>query len=240
MPRAIDSTRRYDDDIVIQEFLSGPSISLELLGKGNEVFPLQTTQVILDEHFDCKMVLAPCQERFLDEGSFFEIGCRLGKAVRLQGIMDVEAIVHNGQPKVLELDARFPSQTPSAVLHSTGMNMVGMLCDWFVRDMPPRISHAEPRQAIYEHIQVRNGRLESFGEDMMAKCTGLHLVRGFHGADVALTDYNSDEAEWRATLITTGPDLASAWNRREKVLEHIMENEGLGVRYDSSLGGVAR
>ncbi|OPY31050.1 MAG: 3-methylornithine--L-lysine ligase [Methanomassiliicoccales archaeon PtaU1.Bin124] len=233
MAEAVRFARRYDDEIVVQEFVSGPSISLEVIGKGDISIPLQTTQVILDEHYDCKMVLAPCMQVIHDDMAFMEMGRTLGKDVGLQGIMDIEAIVHNGVSKVLELDARFPSQTPSAVYHSTTMNMIGMLFEWYVRDREPTVHEKGERQAIYEHIRVRQGRLESFGEDMMSGCTHLRRARGFHGADVALTDIDSSPDDWRATLITTGKNLESTFMKRDRVLSSIMDQYHLDGRYDS-------
>ncbi len=236
MPKAMEFARQFDHDVVIQEFVTGPSISLEVIGKGEVALPLQTTQVILDEHYDCKMVLAPCLEMLHDDQEFLEMGGMLGSAMRLQGIMDIEAIVHNKVAKVIELDARFPSQTPSAVYHSTGMNMVGMLFDWYVKDKEPRPRMARERQAIYEHIRVRQGRLESFGEAMMSDCRHLRRIKGFHGADVALTDFTADAEEWRATMITTGNNMESAFRKRDRVLSSIMDQYQLGTRYDSVPG----
>jgi len=240
IPKGVEFARRYDDELVIQEFVSGPSISLEVIGKGNEAVSLQTTEVVLDEHYDCKMVLAPCENRHYDEEGFKRVGVELGTALELKGIMDVEAIVDDGVPKILELDARFPSQTPSAVLHSTGWNMLGIMYDWYVNDKSPKLSPGNIRQAIYEHVRVREGRLESLGEDMMAECSHLRMMTGLYGADVTLTDMREGDSEWKATLITTGRDKAEAWKRRQNVLDRIMDEHGITQWYDSEPGGGSR
>ena len=44
-----------------------------------------------------------------------DAGVRIAEGLGLNGLMDVEVMVRDGQPKVLEIDARLPSQTPTAV-----------------------------------------------------------------------------------------------------------------------------
>ena len=45
----------------------------------------------------------------------------------------MEVILHRGELKVLEIDARLPSQTPTVVFHSTGVNLVEVLGNSFIR-----------------------------------------------------------------------------------------------------------
>ena len=47
----------------------------------------------------------------------------LAEVLRLHGLMDLEVIQTPEGMRVLEIDARFPSQTPTAVWLSTGVNL---------------------------------------------------------------------------------------------------------------------
>ena len=48
--------------------------------------------------------------------------------------MDVEVILDDGVMKVLEVDARLPSQAPTTVYWSTGINIVQILGELFLID----------------------------------------------------------------------------------------------------------
>ena len=53
-----------------------------------------------------------------------DISVKIAELIELKGIMDVEVIDDEGILKVLEIDARIPSQTPTVVYHSTGVNLL--------------------------------------------------------------------------------------------------------------------
>jgi len=236
MNAALQNARMYDSEMVVQEFIEGPNVSIELIGTGADAMTFKTTEIVLDENYDCKMVLCPPESDVCDEKAFAKTGKSLASALHLKGIMDVEAIVHNGVPKVLELDARFPSQTPITVYHSTGINLLTVLLECYVTDGVPVEKHSKDRYAIFEHVRCKDGVLESYGEAMMAESQGLRLSDDFYGADSALTDMTVPEGEWRATLVNTGKGKDDAWNKRDRCISKIMESCGCGSRYDSSPG----
>ncbi|WP_370809489.1 hypothetical protein [Bilophila wadsworthia] len=55
----------------------------------------------------------------------------LAEMLRLHGLMDLEVIQTPEGMRVLEIDARFPSQTPTAVWLSTGVNLAEHLAACF-------------------------------------------------------------------------------------------------------------
>ena len=65
--------------------------------------------------------------------------------------MDLEVIEHNGIFKVLEIDARIPSQTPTAVLHSSGMNLLEELRDLFSTGYFLKNQERQGNYVAYEH-----------------------------------------------------------------------------------------
>ncbi len=157
LEEGMDRVRQIGDECVVQEFVEGPNISLEVVGNGGEVVPLVITEVVLDNEYDCKMVRSPYKK--LDpetERMFVEASERMAVHMHLNGIMDVEAIVKDGVPKVLEIDARIPSQTPAAVLGSSGINLMSMLTDTFVKgklDKPGRPGTGLPSTSTYTSME---------------------------------------------------------------------------------------
>ena len=207
---------------VFQQYLEGPSYSLEVIGRPGNYVPLQVTELFMDAVYDCKAVAAPggLTRRQIDDIETLSVS--IADAIRLTGLMDVEVILHDGCFKVLEIDARFPSQTPLVVHASTGCNMIEMLGELFLAGKTPPMRPAmAARGALLEHIRVTSGALFVEGEHIMAGAGPLDRVPGFFGADEAITSFREDASEWVATLIVTGASRDGAEARRNRVLAAI-------------------
>ncbi len=205
---------------VVQEFLDGPSYSLEVFGCNGRYAVAQITELEMDRRFDCQRVLAPANIPSPLAAQMEELSLKIARGLGLQGIMDVEVIAHQGILKVLEIDARLPSQTPSAVLHSTGVNFLKALKEIYTHEKIPRLSGAA-RGVVYEHLRVSRGRVAFQGEHVMSMAGPLRRIEGFFGADVALTDFQEENLPWVATLIVTGKDRVKAWEKRCQVVNRI-------------------
>ncbi len=223
-------------DWVLQKYLNGPSFSLEVIGKDGDYVPLLVTELAMDANHDCKRVIAPSSLRGDLEADFNAIAVRLASAMALDGVMDVEVILDDGHLFVLEIDARLPSQTPTALLWSSGCNLLERL--WamasgksFDAKMP-----ANPRWVIYEHIHVMPGKLELAGEHLMADRGPLHVMADFFGADEALTNYVDGKKDWVATLITTDSSHAGVRTKRNTVLAAICQRFGIEHVKDATPG----
>jgi pyrrolysine biosynthesis protein PylC len=222
-------------DVVLQEFIQGPSYSLEVLGVPGQYTPLQVTGLEMDENYDCKRVLAPTDLSDALTSEFEGIADTLAHAIELRGLMDVEVILHEGVLKVLEIDARLPSQTPTAVFWSTGLNMVRMLGDLFVsgsRMRPKEPIHS--KGVIYEHIQVSPNMLKFTGEGIMSRGTPLRIQSNFFGADEAITNYTPNYDEWVATLIVCEKDRDAAMEKRNRVIADIQGHFNIEMFWDPS------
>lgn len=242
-------------EAIVEEFVAGPSLSLEVLAWGGRAVPLQVTGLEFDAAYDCKRVVAPVGEVAAggsvadahDWGCAVEAGTlaafdaaavRLGEGLRLDGLMDVEVMVRGGVPKVLEIDARLPSQTPTAVLWSSGINIVDALVETAAHGVPPVVEREPRRACVYQHVHAHEGLLEVLGEHVMGSARPLTLVPGFFGASEALTDYRPGASTWSATLIGSGAsagearrvldEAGSAMAACEK-LEPVPEGEGVTV-----------
>ena len=118
--------------------------------------------------------------------------------------MDVEVILHENELKVIEIDARLPSQTPTTVYWSTGVNMLQLMAANFLKQsFEPPWDNRLPACVIYEHVCVTSNMLEIAGEHIMSGADALRVYPDFFGADEAITNYASDRNSWVATLIVT-------------------------------------
>ena len=220
---------------ILQEYVEGPSYSIEVLGLVGRYVALQVTELEMDGDYDCERVLAPAEIPEPLDRQIKEIALTIAKGLRLKGIMDVEVILdHGGVPRVLEIDARLPSQTPTAVYESTGINMLELLGHIFVGDTLPVIPEIKAlRGVIYEHIKVSQDGLEFLGEHIIGEVDSLEIVHDFFGADVSLTNFNLSSFPWVATLITTGESREQAWLKRQQVIENIKSYLGRPTRFQS-------
>lgn len=224
---------------VIQEYLEGPSYSIEVIGYEHEYSAFQVTELEMDPGYDCKRVIAPANLSIVQQKQLERIALTIAGALKLKGIMDVEVILHDHKLKVLEIDARLPSQTPTVVYHSTGVNLLEVLADCFVRGTRPGNLFNKKQQAvIYEHIKVSPEKLEVSGEHIISPAGPLSFHEGFFGAEEALTNYCPGKKHWAATLIVTAKDREQAKKKMEAVVDNIRKKKNLDYCFDSSPAAV--
>lgn len=211
---------------VIQEFVHGKSVSIEVIGDGRRVRAFVTTEVVLDSNYDCKMVR--CFPDILSEDQdrdFREIGENVAAAIGLTALMDVEAILTPKGLRVLEIDARIPSQTPAAIYIATGVNLLEELVTSSLGSPAGRVSSGG--SGIYWHLHFRDGTLRTTGEKEFGKVRGPKMGSGLFGSDRYISDYVPGAKEWHGTFMVSGltPDEAEA--RRLSVLERIRTECGV-------------
>jgi len=221
------------DTPIVQEFVSGKSVSIEVIGNGSSARSLVTTEVVLDSNYDCKMVL--CEPDILpkeDEDLFADIGRKTAEAIGLKGLMDVEAIYTKNGLRVLEVDARIPSQTPAAVWAATDVNIL----EEFVYSALGKSTGRQNRKecSAYEHYLVENGDLITCGEKVFGKTTSPRFETRFFGSDEAITDYLPGKDVWRATVITRGRTAAEVLRKRKAFISNVMSECGLDQYVDRS------
>ena len=221
------------EGMVAQEHLEGPSYSVEVVGKPGAYQVLPATELEMDADHDCKRVRMPAGMSSELTARLEAVGRDCAEALNLTGIMDVEVILHRGELKVLEVDARLPSQTPITVYHGSGLNEVALLADLFVDGASQsQGAGASSRGVVLEHIEVVGRHLTVRGEHIMGVDSPLRLVKHFFGADEALATYAEGADTWVATLIITGADQAAAWEKHERVMANLKEGFGLTTMED--------
>jgi pyrrolysine biosynthesis protein PylC len=210
-------------DWVLEEFLDGSEHSLEVIGRPGNYRVLQVTDLYVDQVFDCKRVIAPSNLPSNLIGDFEGLSLAIAEALNLHGIMDVEVVYSRGELKVLEIDARLPSQTPTAVYWSTKQNIVELLGGLYATpndDFPPIGTSSSG--AVYEHIHISGGSLKICGERIMTEEGPLDLRADFFGADEAITNFEPDKDPWVATLIFRGASRQEACEKRNRSIAEIV------------------
>lgn len=176
------------EDWVIQQYVEGPSYSIEVIGNPKGYRTYGITQIHMDESFDCCMVTGPCFLGEEKEKVFRDTAVRLAEMVNLNGIMDVEVIDDGRDLYVLEIDARIPSQTPLAVYYSTGVNLLEELTELTLYGQLPKEKQMKKNHVSYEHYYIVNGRLRQEGEHLLSLSSPLQLHWGIYGSDIAATN----------------------------------------------------
>ena len=210
---------------VIQECIEGPSYSVEIIGRPGNYRTYEITQIHVDDGFDCNLVTVPCDE-LTDalKQAFLADAVRIAEEMQLTGIMDYEVILHDWQMKMLEIDARLPSQTPAAVLAATGVNELEDLYDLFCSGGFRQEPDSKGWYAAYEHYLCQRAegesgegrRIESLGEHIMTEGGVLTLKEGFCGSDEAQTDYDSKQELFRVTFINRGKTAEELDEKRKR------------------------
>lgn len=216
-----DILNQLDQDYepVIQEFLEGDSYSIEVIGRPGHYRTYEITQIHIDNRYDCCRVTSPCALTSSIKDELRSIAVRLAQAVKLNGIMDVEVILSNGIPKVLEIDARIPSQTPTVVYQSTGINFIEELWYLFCKGRLPNQETISTRYSVYEHLFVKDGAIKDVGEHYMSIRKPLSYCIDFMNSDEVITDFSPGDNELTGTFINTGKTLTEINQKRLRLYD---------------------
>jgi pyrrolysine biosynthesis protein PylC len=214
---------------VIEEHCPGPSYSLEVTGRPGDYRTWLTTRLEMDEVFDCRRVTAPADIPEESDRELRSHALALAETLGLAGIMDIEIIATPKGMKVLEIDARLPSQTPACVFLSSGENLVERLAGLFSDEAAARrpIRQSDPIGAVYEHLALDPDGIRSTGEHRLASAGPLRLEDGFLGADYALVDPKGIAPGGVVTLLASGRDLPEAMAKRDEAVARISKRLGL-------------
>lgn len=224
-------------EVVVQEFVRGPSLSLEVLGWEGRQRALLATGLEFDAGYDCKRVTAPVAAGPQAVASLNQAGLSIARGLRLQGLTDVEVMLADEEPKVIEIDARLPSQTPTVVYQASGVNIVALLAEAALGGKLPEGECEARAGVVYQHVLASGGRLEVLGEHVMGAAGPLRLESGFFGSHEALTDFEPGAPRWVATLILREQTLADARAAAASVVERIGHDLGLELVPESEPAG---
>jgi pyrrolysine biosynthesis protein PylC len=224
-----------DKNVIIQKFICGKALSLELIAFGGGVVPLQTTELEFDESYGCKRVIAPYQGKELTSKEYVRVSKRVAEGLNISGLMDTQAIVNeNGLPLMIEINARLPSQTPTAVYHSSGVNMVSLLMEVFTQGRLAVPSIEPSHTVIFQHVQIKGNKISVKGEHIIGEAENLRLEKNFFGLDEAITNLSEKSTSGVATLIVKDNCLKKVNERLANAIREMMSEYHLSEYDDPS------
>jgi len=213
-------------DAVVESFHEGPSLSLEVITRSGIGREYMVTELEFDSRWDCKRVYAPSKSSHEINDLFRETSLEIARYLELSGLMDVEVIVSTTEKTfvVLEIDCRFPSQTPIAVYHASGINLLDEFVKMHAISIPVPYSKNTPGCALLEHVSVEGNCLEFIGETSLLPWPNVQVWPdgSFYGASTALTDYHKDAETFKATLVFSGSTWFDVLERRHEWIERIV------------------
>jgi pyrrolysine biosynthesis protein PylC len=195
---------------IIEKFAEGELYSVEVTAVGGRAKSHQVTKLLKDDDYDCRTVMAPSGLDRAHEKEFKRMAELLAKRLSLTGIMDLEGMFLDGKFNLLEIDARFPSQTPITVHWSTGVNLLVETAACFI-DLPPRPRPARRlREVVYEQYLFSGGRHIPSGERVFSKLGPVTVRPGFMGSDEALVSGDVKGGHFTAAFIRAKRPAASS------------------------------
>ena len=207
--------------MLVEEYVEGEVVSLEVVGDGSHYAVVKETLIHIDETYDCHMVtpLPP-------DPSFRQISHSLAANLPLKGIMDVEAISGPNGLRVIEIDARFPSQTPTAVYYSSGINLIELLFHAFTDGIDEIRVLPENKYCIYEHLMLgENGILIPVGEQVLSMGSDYGKFHEEQGIEILLCKGENPVF----TLVFWGKDKEEAESKKFKGLSILRDRFGAAV-----------
>jgi len=234
LPHVINEVKKIDQEIIVEKFIQGSAISLEVLAINGNPMPFQITDLEFDEFYGCKRVTAPTAVTNRIKTKFIEIGLKIADGLNLNGLTDIQSIVTASNfVKTNEINARLPSQTPTVVFHSTGRNIVQEIAKMFLENNLPSMKVDIEKGVVFQHVCIRDHSLKAQGEHILADAKNLTQELNFFGADEAITNFFSNDVKKRvATLIVRDHSLEKAKMKMETVVEEIMSEFKLAQYID--------
>ncbi len=218
-------------DYICQQYVEGPSYSIEVIGNGKTFESLVITEIIVDEECDCQCVIAPARIDGKLERAFHNIATKIAGALKIKGIFDIEVIEKNNRLYVLEIDARMPSQTPIAVYFATGINMVKEMILYNTIDNY-RICPSLSKYCILQHVYLQGSKVRGKGEGIMSQVGPLLHKTDYFGVDEALISNPKIYNGFVAELIVSSPTYNDAKYQLEHSIEKL-EEKLMEVEYDA-------
>jgi pyrrolysine biosynthesis protein PylC len=222
----IKEEKKIDQEIIVEEYVEGLAVSLEVLAMDGKSTPFQVTNLEFDEFYGCKRVTAPTALSNHVKTKFIEIGLKIADGLNLHGLTDVQSIVTpSNSLKTNEINARLPSQTPTVVFHSVGINIVEELANMFLEKKLSSNKVGVEKGVVYQHVCIHDRSLKVQGEHILTDAKNLTHELGFFGANEAITNFLSDDNvnEKRvATLIVRDRTLEEAQKKMDAVINEII------------------
>ncbi len=209
-------------DWILESYCAGRQFSMEICGTPQKYQTFQLTELLMDEVFDCRGVIAPVKEQKIESLVQAEI-LKLAERLQLHGIMDIEVAADEDGIRVFEIDARFPSQTPLTVYYSTGVNLLEYFVASFLAYTPQALMKKKVQYASYFHVAREGEKLFYPGEHSLTLFGPLQLIRSVNGAEEVLIGGSLEEKKWSAVLFLTAESKKELEEKKEAALQQLAQ-----------------
>ncbi len=206
---------------IFERICEGISYSIEVCGTPNNYTTFAVTELVMDNIYDCQAVLVPPRASAALQQQMKQEAIKLAEALQLKGLMDLEVIDSPEGLRVLEIDARVPSQTPTAVWLATGVNILEHLIACFLPYFPQK-GYETHRVVRYEHLCHKNGTFAFMGEHIMTAKPPLISEYKTYETDELLRGGSFKNNDWVATLMFVDTSVENILQRRNKTLQTLL------------------
>jgi len=189
------------EKFIVQEFVTGPSYSVEIIGQPGNYRTYEITEIFVDDVYDCNRAATLHNLSEEKKKQLSDLAVAIAEIIGLKGIMDLEVIDHQGEMKILEIDARLPSQTSIVVYHASGMNYIKELYDLFCHGEFKDEQINNMCCASLIHYQFNESEYSSHGEHIMVEGGLLDYTPGICEKAIVISDYSSRGKTWRGTFV---------------------------------------
>ncbi len=213
-------------DVVVEEYMSGPEVSVETLTVGGECHVIQITDKITTgaPHFVEMGHTQPTRLPGDIPARITEVAKAANKAIGItNGPSHTEIIVTNEGPKIVELGARLGGDciTTHLVPLSTGVDMVEC-CIKIALGEKPDIEAKFHKGSAIRYFDQQAGVVTAInGIEEAKSITGVQQVSIVHGVGETVTEIDSSTARM-GFVIARGDDADEAEGICERVKDEIM------------------
>jgi len=212
-------------DVVVEEYMSGPEVSVETLSIDGTCHVIQITDKLTTgaPHYVEMGHSQPTRHSNEIVEKISEVAKAANKAIGIKnGPSHTEIIVTNEGPKIVELGARLGGDniTTHLVPLSTGVNMVECCIKIALGERPDIVPKWSKGSAI-RYFQQHAGVVEDIrGIDEAEKVNGVQQISIVHGVGEEITDIKSSGARM-GFVIAQDEDAATAIDDCMKALEKL-------------------
>lgn len=220
------------DKYIIQEFVEGPSYSVEIIGRPGNYRTYEITEIFVDDVYDCNLAatlhtIEPEKKKTIEE-----LAVKIAEIINLEGIMDLEVIDHHGEIKILEIDARLPSQTAIVVYHASGMNYIKELYDLFCHGSFEDEQTNKGYCSSYTHYLFNENNYSSHGEHIMVEGGLLNYTENICGKAAVISDFAPGQKTWRGAFVNWAENL-NALEKNEALMRKELREQFTDIEDDN-------
>lgn len=212
------------DNYIVQEYVTGPSFSAEIIGKPGDYRVYEITEIFVDDVYDCYLAAAYRTIDAKTRKAIVDNTIKIAELLKLKGIMDIEVILCDDGIRVLEIDARLPSQTPIAVYKATGINYISELYDLFCSGGFTKPMTDLELLGSYMNWAFVNGKGHPEGEHIMTGGGILSYMQGLCETSELISDYVPGSQNWRGVFINSGLNYDDIKAKEKLMIEEVYRN----------------